>query len=197
MYIPKSNIIETGYSQGTEFVVEATQLSYKGYYFKDNLGNYWSGQESTASSVKLQLIYKATTTDPSQSLVNIGFTKAFNKTITAVSYSNDFITPTQEDYNNGYFVRYIAKLKASSQPTFIEINKDHFNEIYSSSQSLYTAVQLYWKLTGPLHDKFNENVRIDVGVEDANLRSIQEAKVVIFDIDNYLTNPTQYAKIIS
>lgn len=194
MYIPKSNIVETGYTQGTEYLITATQLSYKGYYFKDKNGNYWSGKESTSSSIQLTPIYKQQTFNPANSLLNQSYTKAYGKTIQTESFNNDFIRPTADDYIKGYFTRYIAKFISASQPTFIEVNKDHYDKIIKNTtlSLVYPTVPLFWKLTGPIDDIFNGNIRVQVGVRDANLRSIQEAEKIIKGVSSFLTDPLQF-----
>ena len=196
MYIPKANIVETGYTQGTEFLNDATQLSYKGYYFKDKDGNYWSGKEPSSSSFKLRRIIPSTqqTANPANFLVNRAYTKAYGKQIQTESFNNSFIQPTAEDYAKGYFIRYIAKFVATSNPTFIEVNKDTYDKINGSTnlQVIYPTVPLFWKITGPIDDTFVDNIRVAVGVRDANLRSIQEAEKVIKGISSFLTDPLQF-----
>ena len=194
MYIPKSNIVETGYTQGTEYLIAATQLSYKGYYFKDKQGNYWSGKESSSSSIQLRPIYTQQTTNPANSLVNASYTKAYGKSIQTESFNNDFIQPTADDYAKGYFIRYIAKFISASQPIFIEVNKDHYDKIIQNTtlSLVYPTVPLFWKLTGPIDDAFSGNIRVAVGVRDANLRSIQEAEKIIKGVSSFLTDPLQF-----
>lgn len=194
MYIPKANIVETGYTQGTEYLNASTQLSYKGYYFKDKDGNYWSGKEPSASSFKLKPIYKQQTDNPANYLVNQSYTKAYGKTLQTESFNNNYIQPTGEDYIKGYFIRYIAKFVSSSKPTFIELNKENYDKIVQNTTLtlLYPTVPLFWKLTGPIDDVFSNNIRVAVGVRDANLRSIQEAEKIIKGVSSFLTDPLQF-----
>lgn len=196
MYIPKANIVETGYTQGTEFLNASSQLSYKGYYFKDKDGNYWSGKEPSNSSFKLRRTTPTAqqTSNPANYLVNLPYTKAYGKQIQTESFNNSFVQPTSEDYAKGYFIRYIAKFVSTSKPTFIEVNKDTYDKINenTSLQVIYPTVPLFWKLTGPTDDAFVDNIRVAVGVRDANLRSIQEAEKIIKGVSSFLTDPLQF-----
>lgn len=194
MYIPKANIVETGYTQGAEYLNASTQLGYKGYYFKDKDGNYWSGKEPSPSTFQLRPIYKQQTANPANSLVNQPYTKAYGKTIQTESFNSNFVQPTAEDYIKGYFIRYIAKFVSSSKPTFIELDKEHYDKIIESTtlSLLYPTVPLFWKLTGPIDDVFDGNIRVAVGIRDANLRSIQEAEKTLKGISLFLTDPLQF-----
>ena len=55
MYISSSQIVETGYTQGNQFVISYNQQSYKGFYHKDNQGRYWSEKEHTINISKITL----------------------------------------------------------------------------------------------------------------------------------------------
>lgn len=201
MYISNSQIIETGYTQGYEFSLSYSQEVYKGYYHKDNQGRYWTEKEHTSSSILLIKL-----TPPSKDItlntvakdnkITFPFSKLYNKDLTTPLLKSDFILPTDLDYKNGYFVRYIAQLKNSLQDYIIELNYDSYNKfINNKNLSIqYTTSVLLWQLTGPVNDIYNNNIRIKSGVKDTNLRSIQEAEKIIKGLSKFLSDPLQYSK---
>jgi hypothetical protein len=105
--------------------------------------------------------------------------------------------PTQQDYNNGYFIRYILKPTISSQlNNFIEVKSDKYNQVVQSNdlQTLYKFANVVWKLTGPLYDTYKDNIRIASGIIDTNKRSIQEAEKFIPNLSLYFTDLIQFGK---
>jgi len=200
MYISKSQIIETGYTQGYDFVLSHTQQLYKGYYHKDNQGRYWSGKDHTSLSILLISLISPNIDITANSIAKDGiiaypFSKRFNIDLTTPLLKSDFIQPTELDYNNGYFVRYISELKNSKQPYIIESNYNNYKN-FSTDKNLinqYNTTTLLWQLTGPILDEYNNNIRTKSGIKDTNSRSIQEASKTIKNISTYLTNPLQFS----
>jgi hypothetical protein len=200
MYISKSQIIETGYTQGYDFVLSHNQQLYKGYYHKDNQGRYWSGKDHTSLSILLISLISPNIDITANSIAKDGiiaypFSKRFNIDLTTPLLKSDFIQPTELDYNNGYFVRYISELKNSKQPYIIESNYNNYKN-FSTDKNLinqYNTTTLLWQLTGPILDEYNNNIRTKSGIKDTNSRSIQEASKTIKNISTYLTNPLQFS----
>ncbi len=201
MYIPESYIIETGYDQNNNFVIASSLSPYSGYYHKDKDNRYWTGETHTSNSLRLTRVANNNPIDTDYILKNnvdsYGFTSKFDGLLDTKLYTGDFIQPTSEDYNRGYFTRYFAQLKTSK--TTVELNKENYNELTNDNVSLisYNTAALIWKLVGPLNDIYNKNIRIEAGIKDTNLRSIQNGKRNINDIDLTLTDPLQFAKITS
>jgi hypothetical protein len=199
MYISESQIVETGYTQGNSLVRVYDNQLYKGFYHKDNQGRYWTEKTHTSKSM---LLRDVTPKDSSITLnsvaknnsITLPFSKQFNIDLTTSLLKDDFILPTESDYNNGYFVRYIAELKNSIQSYIIEINYDSYKNFLTDKNlsTQYNNVTLLWQLTGPILDVYNNNIRIKSGVKDTNLRSIQEASKTIKNISLYLTDPLQF-----
>ena len=196
MYIPKSNIVEVGYTYGGEFLFPSNQF-YVGAWHKDKFGAYWSGETHTGSSTRLTHFLTPIPDDPSEELGNYKFKEKLNISLDNRSFNDDYIQPTENDYTRGYFTRYIAKVNSTSQIQFIEINETHFNDLNRNPTPLYTPISLVWKLIGVLNDIYDNNVRIESGVKDTNLRSIQNAEKTISGLSNYLNDPLQYTRIIS
>jgi hypothetical protein len=202
MFIPESNIVETGYGQPGRFIIESTQLPYKGFYHKDNEGRFWSGERHTDDSILLlsNVFSEPITIDTlaKNNPISYGFTRKYTTLPVSNLYASDYVIPTQDDFNRGYFNRYIISLKSSQSPYIIEVNEDKYNELIQSIDNYYyNSVVMLWKLVGPVQDIYRDNIRIESGVRDTNLRSITEASKVIKDISILLTNPLQYARITS
>lgn len=201
MYIAESQIIETGYTQGDFLVISYNNQSYKGFYHKDNQGRYWTEKTHTSKSILLRDISPKQIDITVNSIaknnnISLPFSKKFNIDLSTPLLKSDFIIPTEIDYNNGYFVRYISELKNSKQSYIIEINYNTYKDfsINTNLSTQYNNVTLLWQLTGPILDVYNNNIRIKSGVKDTNLRSIQEASKTIKNISSYLIDPLQFMK---
>lgn len=200
MYIPQSAIIETGYAQQGAFVISSNKQPYKGYYHKDNKKRYWSGESHDSNSILLinlaevnSLKNKPADYSLKHNVVSSGFTKHYDIIPAPTLYKGDFIIPTEEEYNNGYFTRYIAQLKSSVSPYIVEITGDNYAKlIQTEDKFFYNTVEMLWKLTGPLDDIFEDNIRIESGVRDTNLRSLQYAEKKIPGLSKVFNNPLQF-----
>lgn len=200
MYISESQIIETGYTQGNSLVRVYDNQLYKGFYHKDNQGRYWTEKTHTSKSILLRDIAPK---NPNITLNSVAknnnttlpFSKQFNIDLTTSLLKGDFILPTESDYNNGYFVRYIVELKNSKQPYIVELNYTNYKDLTSNKNltTQYNNATLLWQLTGPTLDVYSNNIRIKSGIKDTNLRSIQNTSKIIKNISTYLTDPLQFS----
>jgi hypothetical protein len=191
MYISPSNVIETGYTNGSRFTLNDGQTVYIGYYHKDKFERYWTGK---------------TPTDDSEPLINyfplspvgnqpISYYSKLNKLNLPINnIVNEFIIPTEEEYKKGFFTRYILTSNKSSNK-FVEVTSSSFNKIIQipNIAILYSSTSLLWKLIGPINDIYTNNIRIESGIKDTNLRSIQEAEKDLKGISTYLTDPLQFS----
>jgi len=207
MYIPQSYIVEVGYNQGGgDLVYSSDNQPYKGFYHKDKLNRFWTGKEHTNKSVllinKVSPITLETITKNANG--NSAYTNKLSDIYTspfsilkAFLIKGDYIQPSNEDYERGFFTRYIVQLKLSHDPYIVEINEDTYKKLISSKSSLqyYITVSLLWKLTGPDNDVYDGNIRIESGIRDTNLRSLQEAKYIIPEISEFITDPFQFVNI--
>ena len=193
MYIPVSNIISSGFTNGGDFIIKSNGQAYSGYYFTTTDNKFYTGQTWTESSVELESLSQS-------SNINIfgGIYSTLNPNpLPKTTFTPDFIMPTQQDYNNGYFVRYILKPTISSQLNdFIEVKSDKYNQVAQSNdlQTLYKFANVIWKLTGPLYDTYKDNIRIASGIIDTNKRLIQEAEKFIPNLSLYFTDLIQFGK---
>ena len=153
------------------------------------------------SSIKLNLPKKSTLSDNintfnADSVVLATITKKTQNPInTSVNQPlQNALPPTSEDYNKTYFTRYIIKYKLSSQPYFVETDKNEYYRLQQSSdQKYYHFAEVLWKISGPLYDVKQNNVLIVGGIIDSNKRSTQEAEKNMLGISNYLTDLTLYS----
>lgn len=193
MYIPVSNIISSGFTNGGDFVIKSNGQAYSGYYFTTTNDKFYTGQTWTSNSVELEKIFQSSSTN-----VFGGIYSSLNpNSLPPTSFTADFIMPTQQDYNNGYFIRYILKPTISTQlNNFIEVKSDKYTQVTQNNdlQTLYKFANVVWKLTGPLYDTYKDNIRIASGIIDTNKRSIQEAEKFIPNLSLYFTNLTQFGK---
>ena len=203
MYIPVSNIVETGFTSGNQFVVESTQLFYTGYYHKDISNVYWSGQTHDNSSVVLKNINTSNSTDNNltrNNISNFGYTKLNPKIFPQETFTPDFIMPTEQDYTNGFFIRYILKptvgVNNIQSLNFIEVKSNKFTQVSQSPdlKTLYKLTSLIWKLTGPLYDVYKDNIRTASGIIDTNKRSTLDAEKTLPNLSLYLIDPLQFGR---
>lgn len=204
MYIPISNIVETGYTQGSQYTLPDGS-NYKGFYHKDNLNRYWTGKEHDKSSLQLNNLLANVSSAPidknsisKNNPVSKTFTKIFDQNLDSPLLRNDIIQPTFDDYEKGYFTRYIAQLKASIQPenNIVELNQISFDTASRDGNVVraYRFAVFKWKIAGPFYDLYRGNVRIEAGIIDTNLRSLQDVeKKSIHGITLFLKDPTQFA----
>jgi hypothetical protein len=200
MHIPASNIIEIGYTQGYRYKNPDGSF-YHGPYHVDDKKRYWTGKEHTPSSV----ILKDTVVDISftkdyiakHGIISNGFTKHYNQNLDTPYLTNDIIKPSISDYDNGYFTRYIAQLRATIDPMLstFEVNSDNFKKYFQSAnfKKYYKYTSFTWLLVGPLDDVFEDNILMFPGIRDTNLKSLQRAGKTITDISKVITDPLQFA----
>jgi hypothetical protein len=201
MYIPQSNIVETGYDQSFRFNISDSGQPYNGWFHKDTQNNYWSGEIHTESSFLLVDTRTTIATTVDNVLKNnqstYKFTKKFTTNLDTPLFKGDLVIPTNDNYTKGYYTRYIVQLKASVQPYIVEINELNYNTLSNEPvvRDAYKVVQMLWKLTGPQFDVYDGNIRRISGVEDTNLRSLQMASKTIPLISTVFTNPLQFTRI--
>jgi hypothetical protein len=197
MNIPDSFIIETGYDQGRNFVISDSKQPYTGFYHRDKNDRYWTGEKHTSSSVLLIKVSFNPTVDDflKYNYLTRGFTVKYDKLPSVSFLKGEYVPPNEEDYTRGYFTRYIAQHNLSKAPYVVEISKGTFDEINSSiNRNYYITVSLIWKISGTINDVYRNNIRVESGIIDTNLRSIQQAKKTIKDIELLLNNPGQYIR---
>jgi hypothetical protein len=95
-----------------------------------------------------------------------------------------FPSPTQEDYDTGFVIRYFLQKKGSR--TIFEVSKEGF----SFKDDNYYSCELKWKISGPLNDTNGIS-----GIIDTNRRTILLKREQMPFIENYLVDLQQLSKI--
>tara|TARA_B110000977_G_scaffold56768_1_gene77122 strand:- start:531 stop:1382 length:852 start_codon:yes stop_codon:yes gene_type:complete len=179
MYYPLSQITTDLYTSQEEFLVQATNLPYKGKYYSTSDGKFFTGA-SPQDGNNLPLILNIPEDNPSKD-VEAGITGTLNKTndtisLTPLSYKNSksqpprlaisptskVVFPTQEEYTIGEFTRYF--LKKINQNVYLETDKSTFtnyqNRNNNTQYELYSSASLPWDITGNPIDVYNVNRNI-------------------------------------
>ena len=120
----------------------------------------------------------------------------YNGNIETPLLKTEYINPSMDDYINGVFVRCVAQLMPSLYPekNIVEITSNTYNNIKSNPNILksYRLASFGWKLTGPIEDVYNNNIRTAAGILDTNLRSLYDVEKKIKGISLYLNDPLQF-----
>ena len=191
-YFPKYYIKTNLYTVGGEYVIKKTGEDYSGYYWSTGNNRFYTGQTPNSNPIfeivpKLinngpdlppgteYVIYalprdgvtESTPTNPYDvnivvdylTLKNINYQTSENIKILP-SYNPN--PPTQQDYQNGEFIRYFCK--RSNMIEYIEINQSTFDSLVSRSPSiewsLYIPFRIFWKLTGDKQQVYDINKNI-------------------------------------
>jgi len=200
MYIPKSKIQTNLYTNGGEYILSSTGKNYTGYYYITSTNAAFTGKNPDVKDSEALVSVEAFDQFP-QDYVNNKYTintlgvdatiqnskdtnivtdylkikenreTGFNVNKPRQIPSYNPVLPTQKDYNLGVFVRYFCKKR--SENSYIEIDKDTFNNLVERDSTiafdLYRPFKLPWTLTSPNNDK-NE-------VEQTNAKTIKVISV--------------------
>lgn len=106
---------------------------------------------------------------------------------------NSYIIPTEDDYKNGYYIRYF--LKKRNEMLIQEVDNTIYNaDGVKFDNTLYEKFELIWKLNGPLHDKLKNNSIIEYGIIDTNKRTVNAInKKYNISLDKIIRNYSEFA----
>jgi hypothetical protein len=205
MYIPKSKLDpEIYYTPGGEYYYSTTRNDYEGYYHKDLNGKSYTGKTHTNESILLIPITPKTFIEPginkydviSNQYNFINTNQNTNQSLSVPIPKNDSLPPTQQDYTQSFYIRYIIEYKLSSKPVFVEVNQiTYFNYFNTSLRQYFNFAEVLWKISGPLYDVKQGNVLVEGGIIDSNIRSREMANKIMPGVDNYLVDLVLYADI--
>ena len=173
MYYPKSEITANLYTNGGEFINTLTGKTYTGPYYATSDGKYYTGGDYSPTAVELTK-YKVTTNQ------NVS---------TPTSYTPQ---PTDNDYTNSFFIRYVIKRVNSGIETIKEVSESDYKN--TQSNPLYNTTSFKWKITGPLFDNLFDSNNPVYGVISTNKRTLQTNESKIPGISKYFVNLAQYSK---
>jgi len=150
------------HTDGGEFYQEGTVTEYVGYYNMDE-DYIYSGRSKDENSYRLIPISKSII-----QYKNAGGEEP-PEPITVLVPS-----PVEKDYKRGWFNRYFARQTNDINARYYEIDNAQYETIKNQGLPFYTAVQLRWKISGPMEDITDAAGNIVTpGVVDTNNRSIK------------------------
>ena len=107
--------------------------------------------------------------------------------------------PTLEDYERGYYLRYLAQKRKGQTYSIVEIDQSTYDDLTKYKQKYnyltWKAIKLFWQLTGPKRDNKTNKTQVVAGIEDTNIRLIRQQEKGFPGLAQYLRDPLQYARI--
>mgnify|MGYP001091607718 CR=1 FL=1 len=172
MYLPKSQIKQNKFTNGEEFVRLSDGQNYKGFYWQDSSGRYFSGK--TPQDVpQFELIKEPTEEgeDAAPLSKNTSWTTKYNPKITSVKPgkvpSKYFAQPTDDNYDIGEFQRYFTK--KANQNIYYEISKKDYQNLKNQNNTilwqLYQPITLPWQISGDKEEVYKTNRNIVMETE--------------------------------
>lgn len=189
LYYPKSHIVNNLFTKGKEWMFE-DGTEFIGYYHKYIDGNVKSGAVFSNTESKKLITYIDKVNQPDNYIYN-----SIKTPIKSIPPIIKYTFPTIDDFNVGKITRYFIKRRNySTFQDIFEIDKNQYKLWKFKSggidSALYNAIELDWKLTGPLNDVTEGNVVVS-GVYDTNLRIVMLKDNVFTGLKNYLTDYTE------
>ena len=87
------------------------------------------------------------------------------------------IVPTDDDYDNGYVVRYFARQVNSPESPITEIDSKTYKKVAKNEDGFYKLVKIDWRITGDTETKVINGI-VHRGVIEANdsvLKSLENS----------------------
>jgi len=170
LYYPSAHIITNLYTSGQEWMSQ-DGIEYIGYYHQYIDGTVMSGATYQSSTSQNLIPYIQSALQPSNALYDILKPKDIY-----TSPRQIYVIPKIDDYRAGKITRYFIKRRNFSNfQDIIEIDIDQYKSWARRKsgidESLYDAITLDWKLTGPLNDNMELENPV-YGVYDTNNRMV-------------------------
>jgi hypothetical protein len=154
-YFPLSQVKTNLFSNG-EFALVGNQEIYYGPYWKISTGKFFTGKtpQDLPTREIIPIAQSPVATDDIESTPSLDSIDYNNILITPQPYSNipqyNPIQPTQQDYQDGEFIRYFCK--KSNEILYIEIDQSQYDRLISKNPDilwqLYIPFSLPWQITG-------------------------------------------------
>jgi len=196
-YTPLHIKKENQYTDGSTFML-FDNTPYNGYYNVTVNGPYTGRvfDDSNSKPLKKLVVYDNDT-------IKIYLQLAEEKSLKTDFKFNDpyyvITPPIEEDFQRGYMHRYFIRKRNDIGAPILEIDKEQYETYESKDEGinpfLYKAINLKWKITGPLIDVLGPNgKRLQAGVEDTNKRTVKSASNTISEMFSILSNFVEYSK---
>jgi len=195
MYIPSNKIITNLYTNGDEYEIATTKVTYTGFYWKKYDGEIFTGKTPNSPNQR-KLALRSEFKDPYQTSTNIS-TLQFDDVYSPLTSkylnikkiiptlqnlkvpSQTYPKPTEDDYSLGVFTRYFTV--KHNQSTYLEIDKDTFNSLNAQKTDWnwqpYLPFSIPWTLTG--EEKVVEQT-------NKNIISLQEKRIKKLGLREFL-----------
>ena len=163
---PKYRSSKAYYTDGTELRRTSNGEPFIGFYHFYK-GAPWTGPEHNSDSKLLADIAIG-----KDAFVFRNIADGFKKDLLPIELATIF--PTEEEYEEGFVLRYFIRKRNTGE--IVECSEKSY-KYYSKTDSVekqnFEAIQMEWKISGPLHDVKDEDGTITkYGVEDTNLRTV-------------------------
>ena len=189
LYYPKTHIVTNLHTSGKEWMFE-DGTEYIGYYHRYIDGVKMSGAVFQQGYSKKLIPYLDIVSQPGNTIYD-----SLKKKQTYTAPYQTYPIPVIDDYEAGKIVRYFIKRRNfSTFEDIIEINKSQYKlwlRLGSGiDETLYDAITLDWKLTGPLYDVL-DTANPSYGVYDTNFRMVQLKNKTFRGLKDFLTDFTE------
>lgn len=200
LYYPESQIIQNLYTAGKEYMT-ADNVEYIGFYHRYIDGAVMTGAVYDKIESKVLKTYVDTVTQPETIIYRDSIKKGRNSK-TNVLYNIhpkfSYVTPTERDFELGRFNRYfIRRRNFKTIEDIFEIDSEQFKlwrKVKAGiDEKLYDAIEIEWKITGPLQDIVEDNTIVLSGVASTNERVIRTASINFLGLDKYVTNFIEFS----
>tara|TARA_Y100000356_G_C11260440_1_gene293114 strand:+ start:3950 stop:5023 length:1074 start_codon:yes stop_codon:yes gene_type:complete len=165
-YIPRSKY-KIKYTQGDELVIRDTNVDYVGKYIELSTGKKYAGTDilnkrhvlinKAKNNLHTNRIHKSI--DVLKHNVFQPNMQKFLEGVEVIPFAKS--TPTQNDYNRGYYMRYFAKRINGSKYMEIDekVHKKIVNRTTTYDWRLYEVGTIRWFLTGNVFKKNGEMIK--------------------------------------
>lgn len=198
MYLPKSKYVGNKFTPGEEWVKIGSTVPYVGPYFITWTGTAYTGRKPGDGPNELLEPYRGFSLDAEVTTVKTKYDQIHNnpqafalkKTITVPVH---YPVPTEQDYLNLSFTRYLAREKVTGR--VFEISQQTYNSLVNQETTYYypgyDTVKLNWTLVGPLEDT-GSGTYIVPGAASRNAKSRELADKKLPGAAKFLNNLAQF-----
>lgn len=187
-YYTKAQIVEKLHTIGKEWMLN-DGTEYIGFYHQYIDGFVMTNASYNPITSEYLIPYVDATLYPKTKL----YDSLIEEKFLFVTPTSTPATPNLADYSAGQITRYFIQ-RRNSLESIMEINFNQYNlwlkQDSGIDRSLYNAIQLQWKLTGPLHDVKDP---LETGVYDTNNRVVQLKNRSLPGLKNYLTDFIEFS----
>jgi hypothetical protein len=208
-YFPKNRITDNKYTNGDKFV-NPDGTPYVGYYYETYDGktktgkNPMEGPSANLFPITLNANPQLPLSENNTMYSTLSKVRGIvgNSRIGTLKEPLPFYPkPTPQDYNRGYFTRYVAKRRNSPNSIFLEIDQPTYQDILYKrgvyNYIMWEVTSVFWQITGPLKDNKENKDFPRAGIINTNERILNNKEAAFPSISKFFSNPTQFAVLES